>query len=418
MRVIVLGAGVIGVTTAYYLHREGHEVVVLDRQAGPARETSFANAGQVSPGYASPWAAPGIPTKAIRWLMMRHAPLILRPTFDPAMFRWLFSMLRNCTQARYALNKSRMVGIAEFSRDKLVELRTMLGIEYDERSRGTLQLFRTQKQLDASAKDMEVLRSYGVPFELLDRDGCVGVEPGLIASRNRIAGGLRLPSDETGDCHLFTTRLALHLASQGIDFRWSTSIRALEEAGGAITGVRTDEGLISGDAYILALGSYSPLLARPVGVRLPIYPVKGYSVTVAIDKPECSPVSTILDETFKIAITRLGHRIRVGGMAEISGYDYSLPPRREGTLLYCLNDLFPGAGQLRKTNFWSGLRPMTPDGPPILGKTRLPNLLLNTGHGTLGWTMACGSAAVVAALAAGQRPPIDAADLGLERYSL
>ena len=417
MRVVVLGAGVIGVSAAHYLRRAGHEVVVVDRQAGPALETSFANAGEVSPGYASPWAAPGIPTKAVKWLLMRHAPLILRPTLDIAMLRWLLAMLRNCTEARYALNKSRMVRLAEFSRDELMALRKDLGIEYDHRSLGTLQLFRTARQMDGSAKDMDVLRSYGVPFENLDREGCVRAEPGLANSSDRIEGGLRLPNDETGDCHLFTTRLAEHLARTGVEFRYDTSILALEASGGAIDRVRTDQGVLRGDAYLLALGSHSPKLMRPLGVRLPVYPVKGYSITVPIADPARAPVSTLLDETYKIAITRLGDRIRVGGMAEISGYDRSLPERREATLLHCLNELFPAAARRGETGFWSGLRPMTPDGPPIIGPTPLANLFLNTGHGTLGWTMACGSAAVTAAIISKERPPIDIAGLGLERYS-
>lgn len=416
MRVVVLGAGVIGVTAAYYLRRAGHDVVVVDRQPGAALETSFANAGEISPGYASPWAAPGIPAKAIRWLLMHHAPLILRPRPDMAMLKWLAAMLRNCTAQRYALNKSRMVGLAEFSRDELVALRRELGIAYDERSQGTLQLFRTDKQMAGSAKDMDVLRDYGVPFELLDRDGCVRAEPGLAAARDRFVGGLRLPNDETGDCHLFTTRLAERLAADGVEFRYSTAIRALELSGGAVAGVSTDAGTIRGDTYLVALGSHSPQLVRPLGLNLPVYPVKGYSLTVPIADPALAPVSTLLDESYKIAITRLGDRIRVGGMAEISGYDNSLPRRREATLLHSLNDLFPGAARPGPTGFWSGLRPMTPDGPPIIGRAGPANLFLSTGHGTLGWTMACGSAAVVAALISGQRPPIATDGLGFDRY--
>ncbi|WP_296221653.1 D-amino acid dehydrogenase, partial [uncultured Sphingomonas sp.] len=308
MKVVVLGAGVIGVTAAYYLRQEGHEVVVVDRQPAAALETSFGNAGEISPGYASPWAAPGIPAKAIKWLMMRHAPLILRPKLDPQMLAWLAMMLRNCTEQRYALNKSRMVGLAEFSRDELRALRTSLGIAYDERAQGTLQLFRTTKQVEGSAKDVEVLRSYGVPFQLLDADGCVRAEPGLASSRHLIAGGLRLPNDETGDCHIFTTKLAERLAAEGVDFRWSTNVEALEQASGAITGVRTSAGVIRGDAYLVAMGSYSPHVVAPVGLRVPVYPVKGYSITVPITDTTRAPESTLLDETYKIAITRLGDR--------------------------------------------------------------------------------------------------------------
>lgn len=418
MKIVVLGAGVIGVTSAYYLAEAGHEVVLIDRQPGPGLETSFANAGEISPGYASPWAAPGIPVKALRWLFMHHAPLILKLRFDPAMLRWVFAMLRNCTAGRYALNKSRMVRLAEYSRDELVALRTRLGIAYDHRSQGTLQLFRTQKQYDDSASDIAVLKDYGVAYELLERDGCVGAEPGLAATRDRFVGGLRLPGDETGDCHLFTRALADRLPAMGVEILYDTAIEALETEGGRIVGVRTDRGTIRGDAYLAALASFSPGLLRPLGLDVPIYPVKGYSVTVPIADESRAPVSTLLDESYKIAITRLGSRIRVGGMAELSGFNRALSERREETLLHSLNDLFPGAAvQGAETNFWSGLRPMTPDSTPIVGATRLPNLFLNAGHGTLGWTMACGSGRLIASLIGGTPPPIDHADLALSRYA-
>ena len=418
MKVVVLGAGVIGVTSAYYLAEAGHEVVLIDRQPGPGLETSFANAGEISPGYASPWAAPGIPVKALRWLFMHHAPLILKLRFDPAMLRWVFAMLRNCTAGRYALNKSRMVRLAKYSRDELVALRTRLGIDYDHRSQGTLQLFRTQKQYDDSASDIAVLKDYGVAYELLEQDGCVGAEPGLAATRDRFVGGLRLPGDETGDCHLFTRALADRLPAMGVEILYDTAIEALESEGGRIAGVRTDRGTIRGDAYLAALASFSPGLLRPLGLDVPIYPVKGYSVTVPIADERRAPVSTLLDESYKIAITRLGDRIRVGGMAELSGFNRALSPRREETLLHSLNDLFPGAAvQGAETNFWSGLRPMTPDSTPIIGATRVPNLFLNAGHGTLGWTMACGSGRLIASLIGGTPPPIDHADLALSRYA-
>jgi len=416
MKIVILGAGVVGITSAWYLVQAGHEVIVIDRQPGPALETSFANAGEVSPGYASPWAAPGIPMKAIRWLLMRHAPLILRPNPDMEMLRWVASMLRNCTSARYALNKSRMVRLAEFSRDRLAALRDELSLDYDQRERGTLQLFRTQSQLDGSAKDIAVLEEYGIPYELLDRDGCVRAEPGLAATRERFVGGLRLPNDETGDCQIFTAKLAAKLAEMGVEFRYDTKIETLAVDKGRIAGVRTDRGMVSGDQYLVALASFSPALLRPLGMRVPVYPVKGYSITAPIVEPDRAPVSTLLDESYKIAITRLGDRVRVGGMAEISGYSLDLPARRKETLLYCVNDLFPGAARLSDVDYWCGLRPMTPDGPPILGPTAIPNLYLNTGHGTLGWTMGCGSGHVIADIISGRRPEIDADGLSIARY--
>ncbi len=421
MKILVLGGGVIGVTSAYCLAKAGHEVTVLDRQPGPALETSFANAGEISPGYASPWAAPGVPQKALKWLMMRHAPLVLRPKLDMDMLVWLMAMLRNCTAARYAVNKGRMVRLAEYSRDKLIDLRAATGVSYDERMQGTLQLFRTQKQLDGIGKDTAVLKADGVPFEVLDVDGCVQAEPGLAHTRGLFVGGLRLPHDETGDCFKFTGALAGLAEGLGVRFRYGVDIKSLRADGGRIAGVETSlemgESLQTADVYVAALGSYTPHFLRPLGIAAPVYPVKGYSITIPITDPSHAPESTIMDETYKVAITRLGDRIRVGGMAEISGFSKDLPVPRRLTLEKSVNDLFPGAGDLKAAKFWSGLRPMTPDGTPIIGPTRLPNLFLNTGHGTLGWTMACGSAQVLADLIGGAKPEIDASDLGLSRYA-
>lgn len=416
MKVAVLGSGVIGVASAWYLAEAGHDVVVIDRQPGPALETSFANAGEISPGYASPWAAPGIPQKAIRWLMMRHAPLILQPAIDREMLGWLFAMLRNCTEARYAINKARMVRLAEYSRDRLIALRADTGIAYDERMQGTLQLFRTQKQLDGIAKDVAVLRAGGVPFEVLDREGCIAVEPGLAAAREKIVGGLRLPGDETGDCFKFTGALAAMAAERGVRFHYGETIRSLAVEGEHVAGIETDRGRIVADRYVLALGSHSAGMLRPLGLRLPVYPVKGYSITVPIVDAARAPESTLMDESYKIAITRLGDRIRVGGMAEISGYNNALPERRRATLVHSLTDLFAGAGDVGAASYWSGLRPMTPDGPPVIGATPYGNLFLNTGHGTLGWTMACGSGRLIADLVSERPTDIEAADLSIARY--
>ena len=411
-----MGAGVVGVTTAYYLASSGHEVTVVDRQSEPALETSFANAGEVSPGYASPWAGPGVPIKAIKWLLMKHGPLVIRPKLDPAMFAWLIKTLRNCTSARYAVNKSRMIPLAEYSRNCLRALRAETAIRYDERSLGTLQLFRTQGQLDHTAGDIAVLKQYGVPYEILDRDGCVGAEPALAGVKHRIAGGLRLPQDETGDCHMFTQALAARAAELGVQFKLKTMIERLATDASRITGVATSAGLLQADAYVMALGSWSPRLLRPLGISIPVYPVKGYSITVPITDPDAAPVSTVMDESYKVAITRLGDRIRVGGTAEVSGYSSQLHSARRATLDHSLTDLFPRGGNTAKATFWSGLRPMTPDGPPVIGATRYSNLHLNTGHGTLGWTMACGSGRVLADLLSGRRPEIETAELAMDRY--
>ena len=417
MKVIILGSGVIGTTTAYYLAQAGHDVTVLERQPGAGLETSFANAGEVSPGYSSPWAGPGVPLKAIKWLMMQHSPLVIKPMLDPAMWRWGLSMLRNCTVARYEVNKSRMVRLAEYSRDKLVELRAATGIAYDERMQGTLQLFRTQKQLDGIGNDVEILKRYGVPFQVLDMAGCMRYEPALKLVREKFVGGLRLPGDETGDCLMFTQRLAKMAEALGVRFQYGTSIRALEHSGGEVTGVQTDQGLLKADAYLCALGSYSPLMLRPLGLHLPVYPVKGFSITVPIVDASGAPESTVMDETYKVAVTRLGDRIRVGGTAQLSGYDLGLSASRRDTLDFVVSDCFPQGGDLSRAEFWTGLRPMTPDGTPIVGPSgRYKNLFLSTGHGTLGWTMAAGTGRVMADLMSGRQPEIDMDGLTLARY--
>lgn len=416
MKVVILGAGVIGVSSAYYLAKAGHEVTVIDRQPGPALETSFANAGEISPGYASPWAAPGIPMKALQWLFMRHAPLHIRPIAGIAGWRWMLAMLSNCTEARYALNKGRMVRLAEYSRDCLIALRADTGIEYDHRSQGTLQVFRTQKQLDGIAKDIEVLRAGGVPFEVLDRDGCAAAEPGLTPVKEQLTGGLRLPNDETGDCFKFTEALRARAEALGVKFAFSQTIRALRTDGERVTALETMEGTLQADIFVAAMGSYTPALARQLGLRVPVYPVKGYSITVPIVDESRAPVSTVMDETYKVAITRLGDRIRVGGMAEIAGFALDLPLARKKTLQHSVEGLFGGAGDQSRSTFWTGLRPMTPDGTPVIGPTRYRNFHLNTGHGTLGWTMACGSGRVLADLVSGNKPDIETADLALSRY--
>ena len=416
MKVLVLGGGVIGVASAWYLAKAGHEVELVDRQSGPALETSFGNAGEVSPGYSAPWAGPGVPVKAIKWMLMQHSPLVIWPMFDPAMWRFGLMMLANCTHKAYALNKSRMVPIAEYSRDCLKALRAETAIAYDDREQGTLQLFRTQQQLDSIGDDVAVLKQYGVPFEVLDRDGFCKVEPALRLTQEKFVGALRLPNDETGDCFKFSNRLAEMSAALGVKFRWNTRIEALQVGGGAITGVHTDAGLLRADRVVLALGSHSPQLLAPVGVRIPVYPVKGYSITVPITDAQYAPESTIMDETHKVAVTRLGNRIRVGGTAELAGYSLNLREARRSTLNHVVTDLFPKAGDVGKATFWCGLRPMTPDGTPIIGATPVQNLLLATGHGTLGWTMAAGTGRIIADIVSGKKPDIDISALAMARY--
>ena len=415
MRVVILGSGVVGVASAYYLARAGHEVTVIDREAGPALETSFANAGQISPGYAAPWAAPGVPLKAVKWMFEKHAPLAIRLDGTRFQLQWMVQMLRNCTAERYAVNKGRMVRLAEYSRDCLQALRADTGIQYEGRTGGTLQLFRTQQQLDGAAKDIAVLQEANVPFELLSPAELKKAEPALAAVSHKLTGGLRLPGDETGDCQLFTTRLAALAESLGVKFRYNTPIDALAIAGGKIAGVQCGSETVRADAYVVALGSYSTSFISNL-MKIPVYPLKGYSITAPIVDEAAAPVSTVLDETYKIAITRFDQRIRVGGMAEIVGFDKTLRAARRETLEMCVNDLFPGGGDTSKATFWTGLRPMTPDGTPIVGRTPVSNLFLNTGHGTLGWTMSCGSGQLLADLISGKMPAIQADDLSVHRY--
>lgn len=417
MKIVVMGAGVIGVTTAYYLARQGAEVVVIDRQPGPGLETSYANAGELSYGMTSPWAAPGIPMKAVKWLFMKRRPLFIWPLISPTMWEWGVQMLMNCNETSYALNKARMVRISNYSRDVMPDLIAETGIAYDGRAQGTLQLFRTEKQFKDSKADQQILAEYDSPFEVLDPEGCIAVEPALAAVREKFVGGLRLTADRTGDCRMFTMALAEKAAALGVTFHYGQTIKAIAIEKGRVAGVDTDQlGRITGDAYVCALGSYAPNLLNPIGLRLPVYPVKGYSVTLPVTNDAMAPQSTIMDETHKVAVTRLGDRIRVAGTAEIAGYSNRLGPHATDTVRHVMSDLFPGGGDLDKAEGWTGLRPMTPDGTPVLGPTRYDNLYLNTGHGTLGWTMACGSGRAVADLVLGKTPEIDMTGLTAVRY--
>lgn len=416
MHVVILGAGVVGVTTAYYLARAGHRVTVLDRQPGVGLETSFANAGMVTVGYAAPWSGPGLPWKSVKWMFSGDSPLKFKPRLDPAMVAWMWQWWLNCSLARYTENKSRMVRLSAYSLQCLQVLRDATGIHYDERARGTLQLFRTDAQLAAAEADIAIIRQLGVACELLDARACLAVEPGLAGSSARVVGGLRLPADETGDCLQFTELIADRAMQLGVEFRFDISIEKLLHERDRIVAVQTDRERIEGDCFVMALGSHSVGLLRPLGIRIPVYPLKGYALTIPIIDASRAPQSTMLDETSKVAITRMGNRIRAGGIAEITGYDTSLPLARKRSIGRVVETLFPGAGDIDSAEFWTGLRAVTPDGPPVLGATQYRNFYLNTGHGSFGWTMACGAASILADLISGKQPEIALDGLTLDRY--
>ena len=416
MKILILGSGIIGTTSAYYLAKQGHSVTVVDRQSGAGLETSFANAGQISPGYASPWAPPGIPLKAVKWMLGKHSPLVVNPKPEWDKVKFIGRMLANCTENRYSINKSRMLRLAEYSRQSLNALRDELGLSFDDKQKGTLQIFRTAKQLKAAQKDMALLDEYHIPYELLDAAGCVAVEPGLKNVQHKIKGGLRLVLDQTGDCYKLTDQLVEQCHQLGVKFKFDTTIQSLNMANGKISSVLTSQGEIVADQYIMAMGSYSTELLKSVGIQSPVYPVKGYSITLPVINAEAAPVSTIMDETYKVAITRLGDRIRVAGTAELNGFDLSLSESSRETIRHVVKDLFPEGVDFTEDNFWTGLRPMTPDGTPLVGATAIKNLYMNTGHGTLGWTMSFGSARLLADIISGFKPAIKHDDLSIQRY--
>lgn len=416
MHVCVLGAGVVGLTSAYYLAKKGYQVTVIDRQSGVALETSFANAGQISPGYSAPWAAPGVPLKAIKWLMQKHAPLKISVEPEFKKLEWVFKMLGQCTNNAYNINKSRMMLLAEYSRDQFIALRKDVGIEYQDGQGGTLQLFRKAEQVDAAEKDIEVLKTLGVPHELLTPEQIMKVEPGLSSVIDKFKGGLRLTGDETGDCYLFCQSLKKTCEELGVTFQFNSDITSLSVKYNKVNGVVTQLGRQEFDRVLVCLGSYSKELLKACDVDIPVYPVKGYSLTVPISDINYAPMSTVMDETYKVAVTRLGDRIRAAGTAELTGYNLDLPKSRTETIRHVVDDLFGKGCDLVEAEYWTGLRPMTPDGTPIVGKSSIDGLYLNTGHGTLGWTMSCGSAAVIADIIAGDKAEVDDQVLSIERY--
>lgn len=412
MRVTVLGAGVVGVTAAWYLAADGHEVTVVDRQDGPALETSFANGGQISASHAEPWANPGAPWQVLRWLGREDAPLLFRPRADWRQWRWGLQFVLECLPSRTRRNTVQCLNLALYSRDCLRELRMATGIEYDHLERGILELCTEERDFAHAAATAEHMRRYGCDREVKSADQCVAIEPALAACRERLAGGIYTASDESGDAWRFTTELARRAAARGAAFRWRTEVAALAVDGKAMTGVRCvnergEAETLTADGYVMALGSYSPLLLRPLGIAALIYPVKGYSLTIDVGQHRGAPTVSLTDRARKIVITRLGERLRVAGTAEISGYDTGLNAVRCQALLRRTFELFPDAGERDSAVFWAGLRPATPSNVPLVGRTRFPNLFLDTGHGTLGWTMACGSGRALADIVAGRDPDVD-----------
>lgn len=414
--VVVIGAGVVGVTTAYYLARGGAAVTVVDRQPGPGLETSFANGGQISANHATPWAAPGTPWKALKWLGRTDAPLLFHLRWDPALAGWLWRFLANCTASRVRINIERALRLALYSRNEIARLRQETGVQYDALQRGILHIFRNHREYDAALAQLELMRHVGCERRVIGIADCVELEPALAHVAPRLVGGIFSPDDESGDAHTFTVELAERCAALGVSFRYATEVRRLLVAGGGVRAVETSVETIDAERFVVACGSYSPLLVRPLGVRIPVYPGKGYSVTIPVADGAISPVVSLIDDEFKMVYSRLGNRLRVAGTAEFTGYDASVNEARARFMLAKTVEMFPRCGDVSRAEFWAGLRPSTPDGVPLIGATPVGNLFLNTGHGTLGWTMACGSGRIVADIVLGRTPEISLDGLGLGRF--
>ncbi|WP_069353376.1 D-amino acid dehydrogenase [Burkholderia cenocepacia] len=425
MHVIVLGAGVIGVTTAWHLREAGCDVTVIEREADVAQATSLGNAGVIAPGYVTPWAAPGMPGKILKYLFKPASPLIFRPTLDAAQWRWIARWLRECEFERFRVNKQRMQRIAYYSRACLHAFRDRYPFDYGA-SRGYLQLLRSAFDVEMVQPALKVLRDAGIAFRELDAAGCTAIEPGLRWARQAPVGGIYLPDDEAGDCARFTRELRARCEANGVTFRFRTAIRALDVAGGELRGVRIDsldagaaarrDALLAADAIVVALGVDSAGLLRPLGIDVPLYPVKGYSATLAVVDDEKAPCAALMDESLKTAITRFGPTLRVAGTAELGNRHAALRQQALDTLMKVLDDWFPHAADRASARFWVGRRPMTPDGPPLLGASGIDGLWLNVGHGSTGWAMSMGSGKVVADLVTGRAPEIDLAGLTLARY--
>lgn len=411
MHVIVLGAGLLGVTSAWFLRQQGHDVTVIDRQASPAAETSFANGGQVSVSHAEPWANPGAPAKLLKWLGREDAPLLFRLRADPAQWRWGLEFLRQCTPGRTRHNILQIVRLGTYSRATLQQLRQEIGLQYEQRTQGILHFYTSAAEFEAAVAPAEQMRALGCERRLVSADEAVAIEPALRHIRPQLAGATYTAEDESGDAHRFVQELAQRCAEAGVQFRMSHTVTALRQAGGQIDHVEATDAegrfqRLKADAYVLAMGSLSPRLAAPLGIRLPIYPAKGYSVTMPVKDAAMAHQVSLTDDEYKLVFSRLGDRLRIAGTAELNGYDRDLNRVRCEAIVRRVEEVFPGAGDTTQAQFWTGLRPATPSNVPIIGRSKLANLFMNTGHGTLGWTHACGSGKSIARIVSGLQPEV------------
>ncbi len=415
-QVLVLGGGIIGTTTAYALAKRGFEVTLVERQSGVGLETSFANGSLITPSMADPWAAPGLPQKLLKWIGREDSPFLVRLGALPGMMSWGLKFLANCNPRDWRRNTEVILRIAQYSQDRLKKLTDETGISYDRTSVGTLRLFRDEQSMADAKRSADMVGKLGVPFSVLDAAECVMLDPALAQSVDKITGGIHFPSDDVGDAFKFTTALADLSREAGVVFRSGETVHTIEGEGGRISSVTTSKGHLQSDHYVVALGSASTVLLRQIGIKLPVYPVKGYSLTIDIKGWNNAPTVPLLDDGKKMGIVRLGDRLRLAGTAEFTGFDTELNPKRGANLISGLADLFPDCPNVDQGRHWTGLRPMTPDGIPIVGPTPFDNLYLNVGHGHLGWTMAAGSGDVVASLIAGEPAGIDLAGMTLDRY--
>jgi D-amino-acid dehydrogenase len=399
----------VGVTGAWYLAQAGHEVTVIERRDEPGLETSFANGGQISAGHAEPWAKPAVVPKLLAWLGREDAPLLFRPRADWAQWQWALRFLFECLPGRFERHARALAGLAIYSRDCLRALRESTGIRYDHLARGILHFANKQRDFDAMARHAELMHSLGIERRVKSAAECLEIEPALKLSEDPIVGGVYTPHDESGDAHRFTDELARLAQARGVAFRFGVGVEQIEASAGQVSALRLAGGeRIEADAYVVSLGSYSPLLLKPLGIRIPVYPLKGYSITLPLGPAELAvaPTVSLTDEACKIVVSRLGNRLRAAGTAELNGYDVSVNAARCAAITRRIRQLFPQLGAATVVENWAGLRPATPNNVPLIGRTRLRNLYLNTGHGTLGWTLACGSASALADLVSGRQPPI------------